>query len=70
MIRWLTKHIEPGKSIMICFHTDGEERAAELKERLEKLLEPQEIYITEMTPAVGAHTGPGLIGTTWWQRKK
>ena len=55
---------------MICFHTDEEERAAELKERLEKLLEPQEIYITEMTPAVGAHTGPGLIGTTWWQRKK
>ncbi len=70
MIRWLTKHVEPGKSIMICFHTDEEERVAELKERLEELLEPQEIYITEMTPAVGAHTGPGLIGIAWWQRKK
>lgn len=70
MIRWLTKHIEPGKSILICFHTDDEKKAAQLRTSLEELLEPQEIYITEMTPVVGAHTGPGLIGAAWWQKKK
>lgn len=40
---------EPGKGEM-------------LAERLQSHLHIEELFITEFTPAIGAHTGPGLVG--------
>ncbi|MDE2838052.1 MAG: DegV family protein [Chloroflexota bacterium] len=40
---------EPGKAEM-------------LAERLRSHLRIEELFITEFTPAIGAHTGPGLVG--------
>ena len=40
---------EPGKAEM-------------LAEQLQARLQIEELFITEFTPAIGAHTGPGLVG--------
>ncbi len=43
-------------------HAAAPERAAELAQRLEEAVRPVELFTTELTPVIGAHTGPGLVG--------
>lgn len=43
-------------------HANAPERAEELAERLRSMLDPLELFVTEFTPVIGAHTGPGLVG--------
>ena len=47
-------------------HADALPNATALKERIEAGCNCREIYITEFTPVMGAHTGPGLVGVTFW----
>jgi len=43
-------------------HANALERATELAEIIEDGLQPVELFVTEFTPVIGAHTGPGLVG--------
>jgi hypothetical protein len=29
-------------------------------------LDCDELFITQFHPFMGAHTGPGLVGASWW----
>ena len=42
-------------------HAAQPERGAMLAEQLRSRLHIEELFITEFTPAIGAHTGPGLV---------
>ncbi len=42
-------------------HADAPESAASLAERLRARLDVEEMLVMELTPAIGAHTGPGLV---------
>ena len=43
-------------------HAMEPEKGAVLAEQLRAQLQIEELFITEFTPAIGAHTGPGLVG--------
>ena len=43
-------------------HAMEPEKGATLAEQLRSRLSIEELFITEFTPAIGAHTGPGLVG--------
>ncbi len=43
-------------------HAAAPERAAEYAERLSRLTGKKPAYITELTPVVGVHNGPGTVG--------
>ena len=43
-------------------HAMEPEKGAMLAEQLQSRLHIEELFITEFTPAIGAHTGPGLVG--------
>ena len=43
-------------------HAMEPEKGAMLAEQLRARLSIEELFITEFTPAIGAHTGPGLVG--------
>ena len=43
-------------------HAAEPAKAHALVERLRAELDPEEIFVTEFTPVIGAHTGPGLVG--------
>ena len=43
-------------------HAAEPEKAEMLAEQLQARLQIKELFITEFTPAIGAHTGPGLVG--------
>jgi DegV family protein with EDD domain len=43
-------------------HANAPLKAEELAERITKIFDWPELFITEFTPVIGAHTGPGLVG--------
>lgn len=48
------------------FHALAEADAKELVRRIEAEADVAESYVVEATPVVGAHTGPGLVGTAFF----
>ena len=47
-------------------HAAAEDDARELLERVRSRAEVVEGFVTEATPAIGANTGPGLVGLAWF----
>lgn len=47
-------------------HADAITEATTLKDRITSQFECKEIYITEFTPVMGVHTGPGLVGVAFY----
>jgi DegV family protein with EDD domain len=47
-------------------HADRAEEALELKEQVLSRFQPAEFYVTELTPAIGTHVGPGTLGLGWY----
>lgn len=43
-------------------HTNARARAAEVRELAQQLLPPGEILTMDVTPVLGAHIGPGVVG--------
>jgi len=48
------------------FHADALEEAEALREQVASRFNCVELYITEFTPVMGAHTGPGVLGLAFW----
>ena len=51
---------------LAAFHALAEADAKELLRRVEAEADVAESYVVEATPVVGAHTGPGLVGTAFF----
>lgn len=69
MITWLKENLpRQGLSLAVA-HTDVPEEARALQDRLLAHFQPEEHFITELTPVIGAHSGPGLLGVAWWIHK-
>ncbi len=47
-------------------HADVPEEAEELRRRVEEQFHCVELYVTEFTPVMGAHTGPGVLGVAFY----
>ena len=56
---------EISKSVVIG-HGDDLKAAEELKEYVENKLPDAEIYISDIGPIIGAHTGPGVMILAFW----
>jgi DegV family protein with EDD domain len=46
-------------------HADNLERAEQLQARIQERYNLEEILITDFTPVLGAHTGPGVVGLAY-----
>jgi len=51
---------------VVVMHADALGEAITLKDRITSQFECREIFITEFTPVMGVHTGPGLIGVAFY----
>ena len=47
-------------------HADAAEAAEELRKQVEAEFSCEELYVSEFTPVMGAHIGPGLVGIAYW----
>ena len=48
------------------FHADVPEEAQELRLQVAERFNCSELYVTEFTPVMGAHTGPGVLGVAFY----
>jgi DegV family protein with EDD domain len=51
---------------LAAFHARAEDDAKELVRRIEAETATVETFIVDSTPAIGAHTGPGLVGVAFF----
>jgi fatty acid-binding protein DegV len=48
------------------FHADVSQEAEDLRRRTAERFECVELFVTEFTPVMGAHTGPGALGVAFY----
>ena len=48
------------------FHADALEEAEALRQKVTEQFDCVELYMTEFTPVIGAHTGPGVVGVAFY----
>ncbi|MDY7042180.1 MAG: DegV family protein [Chloroflexota bacterium] len=51
-------------------HADVPEEAEDLRRKVAARFDCRELFITEFTPIMGAHTGPGVLGVAWWSEER
>jgi DegV family protein with EDD domain len=66
MMEQLTSAADGGSLHVAIFHADVPKEAEALRNRIATDLECDELYVTEMTPIMGAHTGPGVLGLVFY----
>ena len=50
----------------IIMHVSAKERALPLRDAIEEKFDCAESFVTEFTPVMGAHIGPGMVGAAFW----
>ncbi len=67
MLKLMDAAVKKGQQLHVAvMHADAIEEATTLKDRITSQFECKEIYITEFTPVMGVHTGPGLVGAAFY----
>ncbi|HTY82415.1 MAG TPA: DegV family protein [Dehalococcoidales bacterium] len=70
IIKLMQKANGKGRGLHVAvMHADVLERAKVLRDRIVKKFDCREIYITEFTPVMGVHAGPGVIGAAFYAEK-
>ena len=63
----LEERVTGAESLHLCVHhADAPEEALALAEQARSALNPVELYISEFTRVMSAHTGPGLLGFAYY----
>lgn len=57
--------VDPQKSIMWVVHTACEEEAKDFCRTLKSQFHPKELYLSEIGPIIGAHTGPNVLAVVF-----
>ena len=66
-LKLMEKKVVRGHPLHVAvMHADVPDNAVALKDRISSMFECDEIFITEFTPVMGVHTGPGLIGVAFY----
>jgi DegV family protein with EDD domain len=50
-------------------HADEPEKAEVLRQQVVEQFDCAELYVTELTPVMGAHTGPGVLGVAFYSEE-
>ena len=67
MLKLMEAAVIKGQPLHVAvMHADAIGEAITLKDRISSQFQCREIYITEFTPVMGVHTGPGLVGVAFY----
>ncbi len=67
ILKLMEQQTPPGQPLHVAvMHADAPERALALKNRISSQFHCTELFITEFTPVMGVHTGPGLLGVAFY----
>ena len=66
ILKIMEQKIVKGQPLHVAvMHADALDRAIALKDQISSQFDCAELFITEFTPVMGSHTGPGLIGVAF-----
>jgi len=66
MLEWMAGQVQNMPVRAAVFHADAADQAEELRKQVAQHFHCVELYTTEFTPVMGAHTGPGVIGLAFY----
>jgi DegV family protein with EDD domain len=67
ILKIMERKVVKGKPLHVALmHADALDNALRLKEEVASRFDCAELFITEFTPVMGAHIGPGLIGVAFY----
>ena len=67
ILELMGEKIVNGQSLHVAvMHADALDKAKELRDEISSQFDCPELFITEFTPVMGVHTGPGLIGVAFY----
>lgn len=66
LLQALDQRSESGQLHVCVHHTNAPDQAAKLMERVQRSLQPAELFVSEFTQLMGVHTGPGLLGFAFY----
>jgi DegV family protein with EDD domain len=66
LVELMRERVEPGSVHATVMHADSADAAEVLRQQIEAEFPCQELYVSEFTPVMGAHIGPGLLGVAFW----
>ncbi len=67
MLKLTEQKVVRGQPLHVAvMHADALDEAVRLRNRISSQFDCTELFITEFTPVMGVHTGPGLIGVAFY----
>ena len=69
MMEIMTERVGNSTVHAIIMHVSAKEQALLLRDAVEERFDCAETFVTEFTPVMGAHIGPGMVGVAFWPVK-
>ena len=66
LIDTMRKRVGDKPVFVSVMHSDCSRDAEKLRRIVEEEFECLDLFVSEFTPVMGAHTGPGLLGVAFW----
>jgi len=66
MLDYMASHVGNRKAHVIVNHADEPDEARKLEERVRAMFDCVEVYMADLTPGMGVHAGPGVLGIGFW----
>ncbi len=66
MLQLLRERVGKNRIHVMLMHADAREELEELGKEVSAEFNCAELYLSDMTPVLGAHTGPGLLGMAFY----
>lgn len=66
MLQLMQNEAGPGAVHAAVMHADAPEDAETIRRSIASDFDCAELFISEFTPAMGAHIGPGMLGVAFW----
>jgi DegV family protein with EDD domain len=66
MLDHMAEQVDGQRIHVAVLHADVPEEAQALRQKVDQRFDCAELYITELTPVMGAHTGPGVLGLVYY----
>lgn len=67
MLALMKEDVGAGPVHATVMHGNDAKTADEIRRRVESEFDCKEIFVSQFSPVMGAHTGPGLVGVAWWR---
>lgn len=70
LLRLMRDRVDQGSLHATVMHADAYDSAVELRDQVERAFYCEELFVSEFSSVLGAHTGPGLVGVAFWSRPR